>query len=53
MWEKRHGSNGFPVDTALFALFLQHVGKTTRSYSAVGTAVDAVFGSAVDAVIWL
>ena len=41
-WAVKHGSVGFPVDVSSFILYLQHVGETTGSHAAVGTAVDSV-----------
>lgn len=40
--EKRHAVGGFPVNVALFALYLQHVGEAGKSRSAVSEAVNAV-----------
>ena len=39
---ERHHGTGYPVDTAFFALYMQHVGESTGSHAAVGSAVDAV-----------
>ena len=40
--EKQHQSSGYPVNVALFALYLQHVGGTVKSRSAVSEALNAV-----------
>ena len=40
--EKEHGGNSFPVSIALFALYLQHLGESTKSHFAVTEAVNAV-----------
>ena len=37
-----HRGRSFPVDKGLFALYLQHLGETSASQSAVSTAIDAV-----------
>lgn len=37
-----HSGSGFPVNVALFALYLQHVGETIKSRSAVSEAVNAL-----------
>lgn len=34
--------SAFPIEVAPFALFLQHLGETTRSKAAVEEAVNAV-----------
>ena len=40
--EKKHADGGFPVNVALFALYLQHVGEKGKSRAAVSEAVNAV-----------
>ena len=40
--EREHSGRGFPVSVALFAWYLQHVGETVKSWSAVSDAVNAV-----------
>ena len=40
--EKEHGGKSFPVSIALFALYLQHLGESTKSHFAVTEAVNAV-----------
>lgn len=42
-WANRTRSDrGFPVNVALFGLYLQHLGNTVKSRSAVSDAVNAV-----------
>ena len=41
-WGGRHHETGFPVDTALFALYLQYGGESTGSHATVRAAVDVV-----------
>lgn len=40
--EEKHADGGFPVNVALFALYLQHVGEKGKSRAAISEAVYAV-----------
>lgn len=40
--EEKHSGESFPVDVALFALYLQHLGEKSGSRSMVSEAVYAV-----------
>ena len=40
--EKEHAGKSFPIDVAMFALYLQHLGETSKSHSAVSDAINAV-----------